>query len=153
MTEAPIQPTLERLLREFGSRIALLERGALPRANAITADTGSEAQQSVVSTTFVDVLDMSLTLTTSGRPVLLLANVRAGTLVTGIGVLTFGIDGVDQAQDGLYLVEQGAIPVTMFYLAASLAAGPHTFKVRARVTAGSLALTHGRRERVAAIEL
>lgn len=118
--------------------------------------TGTEAVQTVTSTTFVDIADMALTVTTNGRPMLLTANVRIGAVTGGVGILTYGIDAtadVASPIDGITIVQTSNVPVSLPWLATGLAAGSHTFKVRARVTAGSMDITHGRRERLIAVEL
>lgn len=131
-------------------------QGLLPAtAAAESAVPGSEVLQTVTSTTFVDLTGYSLTMTTRGGPVLLMARVRCGAAPTsGVGVLTFGVDGSLDAPgtDGLAIVEVSGGHVPLFWL-ATLAAGSHAFKVQARVTAGSLFVTTGRRERIIGVEL
>jgi hypothetical protein len=99
---------------------------------------------STTSTSFTDVTDLSITVTTGPCPVLLiLSSTVNGSNLNVRTFLTFNVDGSDKGASTGGLVSarlpDGASSdvVTMTYLTDQLSAGSHTFKVRMRVSTGT----------------
>lgn len=89
------------------------------------------------SATYVDVTDLSITLTTGARRVLLICAIgRAGLDTTGVEAeFCFDIDGSDTSDLGVFRCQTSASErstVTIMYLTDVLTAASHTFKVNAK---------------------
>ncbi len=96
------------------------------------------------STSFTDVTDLSVTVTTGPCPVMLILTATVnGSTSTVRAFFTFSVDGSDKGSSTGGLVStrlpDGASSdvVTMTYLTDELSAGSHTFKVRMRVSTGT----------------
>jgi len=148
-------PDVASILQDYEQRLSRLEVAVNVRANAVQTDpTPGETTHTVTSTSYIDVTSYpALTMQTYGGDVLLIQRVRIGAVSTGVGALTFGIyGGADVASDGLVVVPTGSVEYVVSWLAVGLAAGSHTFKLRARVTAGSMDIIGAIRERMIAVE-
>lgn len=109
-------------------------------------DSTSSGTFNSTSTSFVDVTNLSVTLTTNGRPVLITLGPDGSTDVGFFGRAGGGSglpeailleDGVQQYIFGGQVASgQDIHPLSMVFLCAP-AAGVHTYKIQARVTAGS----------------
>lgn len=120
--------------------------GSIPTAalaaNAVSQLVGVNCATnfSSASSSFVDVTNAAVTLTTAGGQVLVIAT-GPGHSVAQTGFLTLGADGVDGVnfvvlnQDG-----QLNIPWTIMRV-FSPSAGSHTYKLRAKVTSGGTVST------------
>lgn len=112
-------------------------------ANAVTQRgiaRGTTSNPTTASTTYVDLTEMSVTLTTTGGDLLVFwgANIHHNT----IGALvTFGVslDGAAEVDEHLFAIPAAAVvygQTDISYFAAP-AAGSHTVKVRWKVSAGT----------------
>ena len=96
---------------------------------------------STTSTTYVDVTDLIITATTGAKRVLLLfsASVQMTDASAGFRV-TFDVDGSNVA-DPLHLARANSayinFPISMSFITDILTAESHTFKVKAKITAGT----------------
>jgi hypothetical protein len=95
------------------------------------------------STTFVDVTGASITITTRARRAMLSALIASNSDAAGGRQFsfTFAIDGADQGGSGGLLTTFSGNTVigrAMIFLTPVLSAGAHTFKIRAKIAAGTL---------------
>lgn len=117
----------------------------------ITITAGSSASgfysqvagTTITGTNFADVTSHTITITTTGGKVLL--NFSAGldqATTTQTRTFTFAVDAVDQDATVLRSTQQetgnAATSLSIQQVVSGLAAGSHTFKVRAKVSAGTL---------------
>lgn len=110
-----------------------LDLDAIPAIHqALQAEGTSDISTS--STTFVDMADMSVTITTGNNPVLIIFSVSVDNSISGT-YLVIDIDGVDErgasvADSGMYWVGTQAVLKT-------LSAGSHTIKGQWKVDSGT----------------
>ena len=116
---------------------------------------------STTSTTFVDITDHSITMTTGARRVLLsFTGGGSNSGAAGAAIFTFDIDGTDVGDAGAGLIqatEHGTadrkIPCHMHYLTDVLTAASHTFKVNMMTDTGTATLTNAPDSIFSAIEI
>lgn len=98
---------------------------------------------STTSTSFVDLTDASITLTTTARPVLIGLTGSCQNSIQGQNVMfDLDIDGTRQGgTNGLANLQADAanaqMTIGLTYLTASLSAGSHTFKIQWRISSGT----------------
>lgn len=113
----------------------------------VTATVRTTAAFTTTSTSFVDVTDLTLTMTTGANRVLLLVTMVASQSAAGSqGNFRFDIDGTGtgDATNGTANKRFDTAPytdtITMQYLTNALTAASHTFKVQARANANTLTI-------------
>lgn len=91
------------------------------------------------STAFVDIADLSISLTTEANQVLLLFNSFCVASTGGATFLTFSVDGIDQGGSGglVRISKRSEGIASMHFVTDVLTVASHTFKVRWRNSAGS----------------
>lgn len=97
------------------------------------------------STSYVDVTNLSITLTTTGRPVILLmqgSTVEGDGIMSGLGTakLRFVRDSTAISYYNYFVPSSDGIPVTPLAMDVP-AAGTYTYKVQAKVASSSINLT------------
>lgn len=105
---------------------------------------GTTSDPNTSSTTYVDVPEMSITMTTSGAPVLLAFNCIAKQNTANKSIyFVFEIDGVDEVvseRGAQYPSVNTECRCSFAYLKTGLGAGSHTFKVQFKVDGGTATL-------------
>jgi hypothetical protein len=112
-------------------------------ANAATQSgsaVGSTSGPSTTSTTYVDIPEMSVTLTTTGGDLIAwFSGVFYNSVASNVTYAALSLDGASEVAQR-YVAPSGAaeqIPIATIYRFAAPAAGSHTVKARWKVSAGT----------------
>lgn len=107
--------------------------------NKISTQVTTSNAISTTSTTWVDIPNMTATVTTGNSPVLIIASMPSVYIASGGGYYRIIIDGVEKTN---YVTVVNPWPITLIWL-ENLAAGQHTIKVQWYATSpGNLQATY-----------
>jgi len=117
----------------------LIPPAYLPSGYAQSAiATRTAGDLTTTSTTFVDVTDMTVTLTTGARRCLVFCSALGGHTGSGSTLIDIAVDGTRQGQTlGLTGGNSASFPLVLTFLTPVLSAGSHTIKLQWRVDAGT----------------
>jgi hypothetical protein len=102
---------------------------------------GSTSDPTTTSASFVDLPDMTISLTSAGGPIALwFSGTFSISVTTAVAQIAFGLDGTDVG--GMFVPQPGAANQIMhagnLYLATGLSVGAHTLKCRWNTCSGTL---------------